>query len=369
MIAYKYYWRRVWDTVRWMDKRKISRWLMRVRKPFVKIAKGKNSNFVKAFIHPILRYFNKALVRRFGNKFVEYEVTNICNARCIFCPYPDFLKTDKKFLRMDDDNFDKSMQMLEDLDYSLISFTPTTGDTLLHPNWDKMMARATELKSIEQITLYSNAIIMDENCREKFITLLKEDKQEKIFSLMFSVGGMDRETYKQMFQVDKFDSVVENVNELQKRLKEEGLTVGLCVKLRIPEKHNFDDEQAKSLFNKYNYPFTTIDGSKYFELSDNLKKFETLKYHENKPTPKKACSYLQKTRVAADGGVWADGCVMSEIPNDESLKLGHVSDHWEGIEDKRKEIISNWENKGEIPSPCQGCTAYRNDGMDPKYTN
>jgi hypothetical protein len=74
---------------------------------------------------------------------------------------------------------------------------------------------------------------------------------------------------------------------------------------------------------------------------------------------KHACAYLNKTRFAADGGVWADGCVISEMPGDSSLKLGHVDDTLNAIEESRRKIIEDWEHRQIIPKPCQGCTVYR----------
>ncbi len=312
--------------------------------------------------HPgLINAVNHALTRRIGKRYIEFELTNICNARCIFCPYPDFLKTDKKFVRMDFESYDKALQTIDKLDYSLISFTPTTGDTLLHPDWDKMMAKAMAMDKIKQVIFYSNVILLDEECTEKFIQLIKNDKEKKLFSLMFSVGGMDAETYKRIFQVNKFDVVVKNINHFQKRLKEENLIIGIYIKMRIPEYHVVDEKTAQNLFNEYKYPYTFVDDNKYFEVSDHVKAYDELKYTENNVVPKKACSYLQKTRFAADGGIWADGCVLSELPNDSTLRLGDLNDSWDNIEKNRNKIVQDWEQKQEIPLPCQGCTIYNCD--------
>jgi hypothetical protein len=131
--------------------------------------------------------------------------------------------------------------------------------------------------------------------------------------------------------------------------------------MRIPEYHVVDNKKAQELFNKVNYPYTFVDDNKYFESSDHVKTHDELKYTENKAIPKKACSYLQKTRFAADGGIWADGCVLSELPNDSALRLGALDDSWDRIEQNRQKIVIDWEVKKEIPFPCQGCTIYNCD--------
>ena len=345
----KYYLRRFSSLVKIIPTKTSTRYLMKL---YLWLSQRKNPN------PGLVNTVNHALTRRIGKRYIEFELTNICNARCIFCPYPDFLKTDKKFVRMDFESYDKALQTIEKLDYSLISFTPTTGDTLLHPDWDKMMAKAMQMDKIKQVIFYSNAILLDEECIEKFVQLIKKDKEKKLFSLMFSVGGMDAETYKRIFQVNKFDVVVNNINHFQKRLKEENIIIGIYIKMRIPENHDVDDKIAQKLFNKYQYPYTFIDDNKYFEVSDHVKTYDELKYTENKAVPKKACTYLQKTRFAADGGIWADGCVLSELPNDSTLRLGDLNTPWDKIEKNRNKIVSDWEEKQEIPFPCQGCTIY-----------
>lgn len=353
----KYYLRRLFGAITLVPQKTSSKYLMKVY--YWLSQKTQKNGSIKQRHVGLIQTVLHALVRRIGDRYIEFELTNICNARCIFCPYPDFLKTDKKFVRMDFESYDKALSTIEKLDYSLISFTPTTGDTLLHPEWDKMMAKAIQLDKIKQVIFYSNAILLDDTCIEKFIELLKEDKEKKFFSIMFSVGGMDAETYKRIFQVNKFDVVVQNINNFQKRLLEENIVVGVYIKMRIPEEHVVEEVTAKNLFNRHGYPFTTIDDNKYFEVSEHLKTYDELKYTENHTVPKKACTYLQKTRFAADGGIWADGCVLSELPNDSALRLGTLNDSWDKIEANRAKIVEDWEEKQEIPLPCMGCTIYK----------
>lgn len=353
----KYYLRRLFGAITLVPQKTSRKYLMKIFHWLSQ--KAENNKSIKDSNTKIIQVVIQSLVRRIGDKYIEFELTNICNARCIFCPYPDFLKTDKKFVRMDFESYDKALNTIEKLEYSLISFTPTTGDTLLHPDWDKMIAKAIKLDKIKQVIFYSNAILLDENCIENFIQLLKDDKEKKFFSIMFSVGGMDAETYKRIFQVNKFDVVVQNINAFQKRLLEENIVVGIYIKMRIPEKHVVDKSTAKNLFNKHDYPFTVIDDNKYFEVSEHMKTYDELKYTENHIVPKKACTYLQKTRFAADGGIWADGCVLSELPNDSTLRLGALDDSWDEIESNRTKIVQDWEKKQEIPLPCKGCTIYK----------
>ncbi|MCC6818962.1 MAG: radical SAM protein, partial [Bacteroidia bacterium] len=110
------------------------------------------------FLH---KFFDFVIVRTNGNRFIEFELSNICNARCVFCPYPEMLRTDKKFMHMKHETL---MHIKEDLvrfKGALVSFTPTTGDTLLHPEWYTYMAEILNETSIGRATMFTNAIELD----------------------------------------------------------------------------------------------------------------------------------------------------------------------------------------------------------------
>jgi len=317
------------------------------------------------FLKPIVKFPIKIcdfiLARAFGNTFIEFELSSLCNAKCIFCFYPDIEKSDKKLERMTDVNFDKALEKIEQLDYSFISFTPTTGDILTNKVWDEHLFKATELKKIRQITFYSNAILLNESNQVKMIELLKKDKKKKIFALFFSVGGLDRETYDFMFGVDKYDAVVRNINAFLVKLKNEGIVTNVSIEFRLPKDYNLNFTDAMKVFNQVGYSFVNINVLDKFMSNNHLPLFKELEYMpEGKPTHT-ACAYLSKTRFSADGGIWADGCVVSEVVDDESLRLGSVDDSIELIEKNRSKIINDWEKDMIIPLPCKGCTFMRID--------
>jgi hypothetical protein len=161
---------------------------------------------------------------------------------------------------------------------------------------------------------------------------------------------------------------VKNLNQLQEKIKKENIVVAVNIEFRLPKNYAFDFETAKKIFNEHSYPFNKIHVLNKFVSTAYLKKYDELDYHAEINSKEKACSYLKKTRFAADGSIWADGCVISELPNgDASLKLGTVNDSWKSIEKRRSEIINDWENKGAIPEPCITCTFYRNGALNAKY--
>jgi|GEM_PF-947100 len=340
-------------------KRAASLFLMPIRKSLINIDNNTSVNFFKKSCRFFIHRIDYVLVRSFGSHFIEFEISSACNARCIFCLYPDIVKSGKRLKNMDKETFDLAIEKIEKSNYSLISFTPTTGDIFMNKEWDYFVEQMLYVNKMKQIFFYSNAILLHEENQDKLIDILKKDKKKKLFALLFSVGGTDRETYNEMFGVDKFDIVVENINQLQEKLKKQNIIVQIGLEFRLPKTKKLDYKLAQQLFNKVGYDFCSIEVLYKYMNNNAIPKLNNLDYMKEVEAPKRACTYLHKTRYAADGGVWADGCMISEMPGDTSLKLGSVKDTSTMIEQKRAAIIENWENQNEIPTPCQGCSFYR----------
>ena len=303
---------------------------------------------------------NFVIVRTNGNRFIEFELSNICNARCVFCPYPDMLKSDKKFTHMQADTLEKVKQMMPSFKGVLVSFTPTTGDTLLHPEWDQYMKEILALKSVNRATMFTNAIELDADACKRLLAVMEADREGKMSQLYFSVGGYDAATYKALYQVDRFDKVVSNIRRFIEDIHLKGKSIGVHIHIKLTTGAKEDLEKANKLFNPGAYPFVYFSHSHQYFSNDAYKRNALLDYYPSESTDtSKACAYLKKTRFAADGGVWADGCVISEMPGDNSLRLGNVDSGINVIEHERTRIIQDWEQNGLKPKPCQGCTMYR----------
>jgi hypothetical protein len=307
-----------------------------------------------------LRLCDFIIVRTNGNRFIEFELTNICNAQCVFCPYPDMLRTDKKFMNMNEEILEKSISMINRLQAPLISFTPTTGDTLLHPEWDLYITRILEQNGIRKATMFTNAIKLDEENTGKFTRLLKQDVKGKMSQVYFSVGGLNAATYKALYKVDRFDLVTQNINRFLSTLKSNKMTTGVHIHVKLLKGEVFDETLAGKILNSHNYPFVYFSHSDAYFSNNAYKRNAIISYYPDEQGERPgACAYLDKTRFAADGGIWADGCVISEMPGDNSLRLGHLDDPIHVLEDRRQQIINDWESHQIIPKPCQGCTVYR----------
>ncbi|MCC7298094.1 MAG: radical SAM protein [Bacteroidia bacterium] len=314
----------------------------------------KNGRWVR-----MLRLCDFVITRCNGNHFIEYELSNICNAQCVFCPYPDMLRTDKKFMNMPMDVMQKNINKFSHFKSAMLSFTPTTGDTLLHPEWDEYIAMALESKYVHRGTMFTNAIKLDAENRDKFIALLQSKNGHKLSEIYFSTGGPDAATYKALYKVDRYDLVAGNIAAFLKQLKDNRLSMGIHIHIKLPKEQVMAEQLAKDTFNPHGYPFVYFSQSNVYYSNEVYTRNALITYRpDGAKTKAKACAYLQKTRFAADGNIWADGCVISEMPNDSSLLLGDMEMPWSEIEINRTNIIKNWEERQEIPLPCRACTVY-----------
>lgn len=296
--------------------------------------------------------------------YIELELSSICNAHCIFCPYDEKIKVQRTML-MEEDTFLKIVERIKNGNEKKVSFTPTTGETLTHFKWNEYMSTVLKIVNINEITFYSNAILLKEENQEKLIELLLRDKMKKIKEIYFSLGGWDRETYKLMYGVDKFEIVSENITNLLKRVKDLKLEVKINMNFRLPKHKIADQKAACTAYNRHGYKhvemqFTNMLAYIYGEKNKNLQYCE-VPAETSRKKKKYACLRLNKTRYAANGSIWADGGVESELPNDFSLKLGTIDDSFEKIEEARQGIIYDWNFNKNIPVPCRKCIFFAPD--------
>jgi len=283
------------------------------------------------------------------------ELSNVCNAKCIFCPYPQIAESDKNLQNMSDETFAASLEKVVELGYSRLGFTPTTGELFANKRWAEHIATALRHEKIKSLYYYSNAILLTDQNIEKILALPNPRKIEKF---CFSVGGIDAATYKKMFAVDKFEVVKRNINSLCEKLKKAGSNLKINCELRLPKHDKTTKRKAEKTFNKAGYANFHANIVRVFDPIGGLIDERDLDYLPeitDKPTP---CYRLNDIRFDANGNVWMCGCVVSERPGESSLMIGSLADTSEHIEQQRQAIFANWRT-GKIPSTCQPCRLYK----------
>ncbi|MDO8705755.1 MAG: radical SAM protein [Sulfuricaulis sp.] len=283
------------------------------------------------------------------------ELSNVCNAKCIFCPYPQIAESDKNLQNMSAEIFAASLKKAMELGYSRLGFTPTTGELFANKRWAEHIAAALQQEKIKSLYYYSNAILLTDENIEKILAL---PNQQKIEKFCFSVGGSDAATYKKMFAVDKFEVVKRNINALCEKLKKAGSHLKINCELRLPRHDMTTQRTAEKTFNQAGYVNFYANIVRIFDPIGGLITENDLDYLPIITDKVDPCYRLNDIRFDANGNVWMCGCVVSERPGESSLLMGSLTDTNEHIQQKRQAVFAHW-RAGEIPSACQPCRLYK----------
>src|SRR5260370_9528104 len=93
-------------------------------------------------LYPIQRTLTAMALRPYE---LHLELTNLCNANCIFCPY-QFQERPTGF--MSDQVFDKAVDDYVKINGGSVGLTPIVGDALIDP---KFLGRAHHLLGLPEI--------------------------------------------------------------------------------------------------------------------------------------------------------------------------------------------------------------------------
>lgn len=153
---------------------------------------------------------------------IVFEVTNICNANCIFCGY-QYLKRPKAILSMD--LFKKAIDEFSAFAGGGVGLTPFAGEPLIDPNFIEKIKYARNKKNISRIGFFTNGILINQVGARSIIT-------SGIDEITISIGGFDAETYSRVFRVNHWNSVYEGILNLLKENELYGNRVNIYIGLR-----------------------------------------------------------------------------------------------------------------------------------------
>jgi radical SAM protein with 4Fe4S-binding SPASM domain len=172
----------------------------------------------KTLLPMVYRYKRFKRMRRIvqaeKNEFPEtltLETTNLCNIACIKCPRADLTRP---LGFMDFDFFKKVID--ESLQYGKRSHIGMVmlGEATMHPRLVDMVSYMSEKGATEDITLNTNALLLDEKMSEELI-------RAGLDSIRFSIDASTAETYNLLMQRNRFERFVDNIQgflDVKKRL-------------------------------------------------------------------------------------------------------------------------------------------------------
>lgn len=135
---------------------------------------------------------------------LHLELTNLCNADCVFCPY-QFQQRKTEF--MSDRVFEKAVSDFVAIGGGSVGLTPIVGDALIDPHFLERVRRLRAESRIDRIWLTTNAILLDKHG-------IPEVLNSGITHVNISTAGFDEAMYARVYRNKSYRRMRDNVLQL-----------------------------------------------------------------------------------------------------------------------------------------------------------
>lgn len=287
---------------------------------------------------------------------VSFEITNICNANCVFCANA-VMKRKKQ--PMDFKLFKKAVDELAAFGGAHLDFNVTIGDPLL----DKSLLE--KARYIKQYTQFKSL---------GFVTTLQWlhlHNIDEFFNVGFtwlsvSIVLSGRERYKEFFRVDMYDQTMSNLLNLigQNQLRGNPICLLFSIKpTNEPPENILNHPDFKKINALVHEDLSEQVKSRSYFVDDWIGAVKLPKYLKKRPLyPRmfRPCGMLYGGLIVfSNGNVGA--CSCRDFEANSELILGNIEVHtladmWNG--EKLKSIRSDWLKKNKIPKICRSCSHY-----------
>lgn len=286
------------------------------------------------------------------------EGTNICNARCVFCAYPQM---ERPKVTMTMDVFQSAVDQHLAMGSTEVDLTPIVGDPFVDRFLFKRLDYLASKPEILGYQFFSNAIRMKPEFIERLV------KYDERLLVVCSFGGFDQQTYHTVMGVDKFQKAVDAIRGLiEARIKTDS-KIRVQVSLRTP-RGNPNGEFWGYLKRMRDCGVITLARVDDFDnwggdITDEVLRGAGL-VPKPPPVHRGPCHRLITSPVVlADGRVNACACRDVEA----TLIIGDLKK--ESLKDilsgpKLREYLLMHE-RGEFPDICKVCTRY--ESIYPKW--
>jgi radical SAM protein with 4Fe4S-binding SPASM domain len=279
---------------------------------FKRVLRRKLDSLAGSFFFDLQKTLQAMALRPFE---LHLELTNICNANCVFCPY-QFQERPKQF--MADEVFYKAVSDYMAIQGGSVGLTPIVGDPLIDPKFLERVRYLRGQPAIDRIFLTTNAILLDRFGVDEVLT-------SGVNTINISTASFDRENYKKIYRSSAYDRMRNNVTQLVAQNSRLGNPVNISIGLRtdrpLHEVMNDRDFQPILKYHPaidYAWSFTSAGGRitrDLLPLAMRLRKA---------PAKKEPCVNLYNGPIVlSDGNVLACSCVaaIDAVPD---LLIGNI---------------------------------------------
>ncbi len=283
---------------------------------------------------------------------LHLELTNLCNANCLFCPY-QFQEREVQF--MPEEIFKKAVDDFVASGGGSVGLTPIVGDALIHPDFLERVRYLRAQPQIDRIWVTTNAILLDQHG-------IGEVLSSGLTSITISTSGFDAASYRRIYRSSAYERCRRNVLELARQNSERAepltLTIGLRTDRPLEEVMQDPDFQPILAYRPdvdFTWSFTSAGGRVTREALPAGMRLRVV------TDRRETCVQLYNGPIVLpDGTVMACSCVaaMDAVAD---LGIGNLRERslveiWTSAEMKR---LRESFTAGGLNATCAGCDMYR----------
>jgi len=300
-------------------------------------------------LHPLGPTLDAMALRPFE---LHLELTNLCNADCVFCPY-QFQEREAKF--MPEEVFRKAVDDFTACGGGSVGLTPIVGDALIHPDFVARVRALRARPAVDRIWVTTNAILLDKHGIEEVLT-------SGLTSITISTSGFDEASYRRIYRSTAYPRFRRNVLALVERNRAlpEPLTITIGLRTDRPLEQVMADPDFQPILAcdpdiDFTWSFTSAGGRITREVLPTGFRLRVV------TSRKETCVQLYNGPIVLpDGTVMACSCVaaMDAVAD---LGIGNVLeadllDLWRS--DRTRALRASFAGGG-LNKTCAGCDMYR----------
>ncbi len=286
--------------------------------------------------------------RPLRSRELTIEVTNICNANCVFCGY-QFQARPKGIMPIE--RFRAIVDNYALIGGGMIELTPVVGEALVDPSLEEKVRYARTRPEIGRISFVTNGILLT---RKRFEALAEAG----VTHLTLSISGLDREEYERVYRVDRYDIILRNLEDIAASAV--FAKVQFALGIRSDTLRAWRRSPALARLRAIGY--TNYGGTSFLDnwsgriQTARLPGFMMIRPQRTKRLP---CWMLyNSTTILHDGRMTACGC--RDLDGTSELALGHIDQQplqapWI---DGRMEALRQRFRDGNLPDVCRDCRHY-----------
>jgi radical SAM protein with 4Fe4S-binding SPASM domain len=285
---------------------------------------------------------------------LHLELTNICNASCVFCPY-QFQKRATGF--MSDLVFNKAVDDYVQISGGSVGLTPIVGDALIDPRFLDRVGYLRSLKAIDRIFVTTNAILLDKHGIREVLT-------SGLTSVMISTSGFEKESYKRIYRSPAYERMKENVTHLVQENERLGspVHISICLRTDRPLQEVMRDPDFQPILQHnptvdFAWSYRSVGGLITRDMLPEQMQFRKV------PSKREACANLYNgAMVLFDGTVVACACIAA-MDAVSDLRIGNILENplleiYRG--GAMRELRDQFRKDGVLNRTCANCDAYQN---------